>query len=94
MLKRVYSAVLMLAMGLGAAAAWASLPDFTELIETNSPAVENQRLSACLVGRWGRLPAIRKCRSFFAAFLSNTKFPSARRSPWVRASSSAKTVTS
>src|SRR5690625_2064026 len=76
MLKRVYSAVLMLAMGLGAAAAWASLPDFTELIETNSPAVVKIHAVERVPGRTlGPPPGHQEVPEFFRRFFEQYEIP-------------------
>lgn len=76
MLKRVYGAVLVLTMCLGVAAASAQLPDFTDLIETNSPSVVKIHAVERVPGRsFGPPPGHEEVPEFFRRFFEQYEMP-------------------
>lgn len=76
MLKRVYGAMVVLAMCLGAAAASAQLPDFTDLIEDNSPAVVKIHAVERVPGRsLGPPPGHDEVPEFFRRFFEQYEIP-------------------
>lgn len=75
MLKRVYGALVVLMMCLTAAAASAALPDFTHLIEENSPAVVKIHAVERVPGRSFSPPDHQDVPEFFRRFFEQYEVP-------------------